>query len=448
MGTNQKKLIYPFLKIVVLLLLLLVVVYLPKRSLASFSQTERQIIVFRQDFSDFDRNQLLSKLKITPFKNLPLINARLAWLSADQVSLLRQDRRILRIDPDVQVYALSVSTDEIFSSWTWPSRRKPTPTPTFKPSPTPTPTPTLTVTPSPTSTPTPDLTLTPTATATPTPGTTLQPLPWGIARIKADQAWLSSRGSQVKVAVIDTGVDRDHPDLNDNLAGCVNFIYSWKTCEDDNGHGTHVTGIIAAEDNSFGVVGVAPQAKIYSLKVLDSRGSGYLSDIIEALDWVITNKMNVVNMSLGTSTDVASFREAVAKVEAAGIVQVAAAGNSGPSSNSVNYPAAYPEVIAVSATDQNDAVPSWSSRGQEVDLAGPGVGIYSTYKGNGYQTLSGTSMSSPHVAAVVALRKAIFPQESPLEIREILKNNADLLPFDPTLVGSGLVNANKVVTAP
>jgi subtilisin family serine protease len=249
------------------------------------------------------------------------------------------------------------------------------------------------------------------------------------------------------VAVVDTGINTTHPDLNDNLAGCLNFIVSWRSCEDDNGHGTHVSGIIAAENNNLGVVGVAPKARIYALKVLDRRGRGYLSDIIESLDWAIANQMQVVNMSLGTTSNVLSFAEAVQRVRDAGITQVAAAGNSGPGENTVIYPAKYPEVIAVAATDSQNAVPSWSSRGSEVDLAAPGVSVYSTYLRGGYKTLSGTSMSAPHVTGVVALRLARAAAD-PSSLESLLEGNSDPLPFDPTLVGAGLVNAYKVVTAP
>ncbi|NIO10875.1 MAG: S8 family serine peptidase, partial [Deltaproteobacteria bacterium] len=230
------------------------------------------------------------------------------------------------------------------------------------------------------------------------------------------------------MAILDSGIDIDHPDLDDNLTGCENFIYWWRNCNDDNGHGTHVAGIIAAEDNSFGVVGVAPEAKIYALKVLNSRGSGYLSDVLEALDWAIAHDMDVVNMSLGTDSNIASFHEAVQGVYQAGIILVAAGGNDGPGSNTIDYPAAYPEVIAVSAIDAADNVPSWSSRGPEINVTAPGVSIYSTYRGGGYRTMQGTSMSTPHVTGAVALRKEDHPNESPSTIEAILEANVDSLP--------------------
>lgn len=417
----------------------------------SQSRLERKIVVFKPEISFTEQTALLSKHQARLDKRLRLVNGMAVSLPGNKVDLLKRDSRVLRVDPDVEVYALPrqsrSSLCDRYPWLPWCPKLSPTPTPTPtptpekpNPSPTPTPTPTPTAIPTPTSTPTP--------TPTPASSPSSQPIPWGIARISAGDAWSASTGSGVKVAVIDTGIDRDHPDLDANLAGCVNFIYSWQTCEDDNGHGTHVSGIIAAENNDFGVVGVAPNAKIYSLKVLDRRGSGYLSDIIEALDWAVANNMQIVNMSLGTSVDVISFHEAIKRVNSAGIVQVAAAGNSGPGANTVNYPAAYPEVIAVSATDSSNNVPSWSSRGPEVDLAAPGVNVYSTYLKGKYQTLSGTSMAAPHVTGAAALRLFLKPGEAPFQVESVLETNADPLPFDSTWVGAGLVNVYKVVTAP
>jgi len=384
-------------------LLLVVGLFFTARQASSQSTPERKIVVFKSGVSQPERLSLLSRHQAALGKELRLINAMAVRISSLAAEKLARDPKILRIDPDVEVYALDFRNLKV---------RKPMPT------------------------------------ATPTPTFGTQPIPWGIARINADDAWNISSGSGVKVAVIDTGIDRDHPDLDANLAGCLNFIQSWKTCEDDNGHGTHVSGIIAAENNNIGVVGVAPQAKIYALKVLNRQGSGYLSDIIEALDWAVANQMQVVNMSLGTSSDVLSFHEAVKRVNAAGIIQVAAAGNSGPTADSVIYPARYSEVIAVSATDSNNQVPSWSSRGPEVDLAAPGVNSNATYLKGGYKILSGTSMAAPHVTGVVALRLEDHPGETLTAIENILESNTDSLPFDPTLVGAGLVDAYKVVTAP
>lgn len=237
----------------------------------------------------------------------------------------------------------------------------------------------------------------------PAPQPVAQVLPWGVDRVNADAVWATYTGDPVKVAVVDTGIDANHADLIGNLKGGMSAVSYTTSYNDDNGHGSHVAGIIGATSNSIGVVGVAPQADLYAVKVLDRRGSGYVSDIIEGLQWAVAHDMDVVNMSLGSSSYSASFDSAVQQTVGAGIVVVAAAGNSGPSDNTVSYPARFANVLAVSATDSNNTIASFSSRGPQVDLAAPGVGIYSTYKKSGYATLSGTSMAAPHVAGVAAL---------------------------------------------
>ena len=248
------------------------------------------------------------------------------------------------------------------------------------------------------------------------PSSAVQPtetLEWGANRIDADLAWATSKGTGVKVAIIDTGIDKDHPDLVANLKGGTNFVApglkaadpnKWN---DDNGHGTHVAGIVAAVDNSIGVIGVAPEASLYAVKVLDKNGSGYVSDVIDGIYWAIQNGMQVINMSLGSASDVQALHDAVDAAYNSGILVVAAAGNSGdgnPNTNEVIYPAKYSSVIAVAATASDDSIPTWSSSGAEVELAAPGVSIRSTWNDNMYKTISGTSMATPHVAGVVALK--------------------------------------------
>lgn len=425
------KRIFPFLLVLLLGLFI-------AASVTLADLPKRKIVVFRPDVSFSERALIISSYQGKFNKHLGLVNGVAADIPSRWLEKLSKDPRVLRIDPDVEVFALPADRripveERGICDW-WPSWPGCPPTP----SPTPTPVPSPSPTPDPTASPPP----------VPTVAGSGQTLPWGIERIRADEAWVISSGSGVKVAVVDTGIDRDHPDLDGNLAGCLNFIQSWKTCEDDNGHGTHVSGIIAAENNGIGVVGVSPQAKIYALKVLNRRGSGYLSDVIEGLDWAVRNSIQVVNMSLGTGSDITSFREAVERVYQAGITQVAAAGNSGPGANTVIYPAKYPQVIAAAATDIENRVPSWSSRGNEVDIAAPGVSIYSTYPNNRYRTLSGTSMAAPHVTGAVALRLYLYPAQTPSEIRTKLQSTATSLGLDPTLVGAGLVDAYNLVTAP
>ncbi len=288
----------------------------------------------------------------------------------------------------------------------------------------------------------------------PVPAPVPESLPWGVDRVEADVAWATTTGDAIKVAVVDTGIDATHPDLLGNLKGGYNAINPTVSWTDDNGHGTHVAGTIAAIDNTIGVVGAAPEADLYAVKVLNRRGSGYTSDIIEGIDWAIANGMDVINMSLGSSVYSSTFEAACTRAIDAGVVIVAAAGNSGPGDDTVGYPAKYPGVIGVSATDSSNVIAYFSSRGEGVDVAAPGVSIYSTYKGSAYATMSGTSMASPHVAGVVAL---ILTQTevtdgvwTPAEVEARLEATAQDLGDDGSdlLYGAGLVRADRAVAAP
>ncbi len=269
-------------------------------------------------------------------------------------------------------------------------------------------------------------------------------IPWGIDYINAPDVWDTTKGyvdvnndgdSEIEVAVIDTGVDTDHPDLASNIKWCIATLDQTLTnnCEDGNGHGTHVIGTIAALLNGEGVVGAAPEVEIYAIKALNDQGSGTYSDIVMAIDQAIKgpdgvvdsdgdgvivgdpddDAAEVISMSLGGSSGTTELHEVIQSAYNWGITIVAAAGNEGASSPS--YPAAYPEVIAVGAIDSSENVPWWSNRNPEV--AAPGVDILSTYKDGGYETLSGTSMATPHVSATVALMQAAR-----------LANGLDLLP--------------------
>ncbi|HEX3032266.1 MAG TPA: S8 family peptidase [Bacillota bacterium] len=271
-----------------------------------------------------------------------------------------------------------------------------------------------------------------------------QSLPWGIDRIDAEKAWTSYTGEPVRVAVVDTGIDTTHPDLLPNLKGGVSCVSYTTAYKDDNGHGTHVAGIIGAVDNTIGVVGVGPRIDLYAVKVLDRKGSGYISDIIKGLEWCVSNQIQVINMSLGSPYYSQALGDAVKRVNAAGIVQVAAAGNS---SNAVNYPAAYDEVIAVGATDSMNSLAYFSCYGPQVDLVAPGVSIYSTYKGMAYTTLSGTSMAAPHVTGAAALLIDSGKATTPSTVQSVLEAAATDLgqPGKDIYFGSGLVNVYNAV---
>ncbi|VVB56118.1 Tk-subtilisin [uncultured archaeon] len=254
-----------------------------------------------------------------------------------------------------------------------------------------------------------------------------QQITWGIARVKAPETWNNTTGSNVKIAVLDTGISSTHPDLT--VSGGINLAGKSKNNKwnDDNGHGTHVAGIIAARNNSIGVVGVAPDAELYAVKVLDAYGNGYISDVIEGIDWAVQNNMDIVSMSLGTATYSQALNDTTANAYNAGILLVAASGNSGDgnlSTNDVHYPAKFDSVIAVSAIDYNNIAPVWSADDAKIELAAPGVNIYSTWLNGGYANASGTSMAAPFVSGVAALVKGKNLSMTPQEIREALDYNA------------------------
>jgi subtilisin family serine protease len=274
---------------------------------------------------------------------------------------------------------------------------------------------------------------------------------WGVKRIGAGTVHdAGNKGNGVKVAIIDTGIDMDHEDLV--VEGGRNYVARstgppWKRVpdpedwDDDNGHGTHCAGTVAALDNETGVVGVAPEADLYALKVLGGDNSGYVSNVIAALDWAAANGIEVTNNSYGTLDDPGeTFKAAFDNSADAGIVHVCASGNYGD--QGVIYPAKYESCIAVGATDSSDNIASFSSFGPEVEVSAPGVGVYSTVPG-GYGTKSGTSMASPHVAGVAALLLA----NGIGDVRGRLTSTAEDLgdPGPDIFYGSGLVDAAAAV---
>lgn len=253
---------------------------------------------------------------------------------------------------------------------------------------------------------------------------------WGVSRIGAPAAHAAGvRGAGIRVAVIDTGIDYIHDDPDDtpyvvdpeflsNYAGGFDFVNNDADPFDDNGHGTHVAGILAAEKNGYLVAGVAPEVELFALKILDANGEGDVSNLILALGWALDNEIDVVNMSLGTHEVSAALATAVANAAAQGLLMVAASGNVNPLiwqellfGCPVAYPGAYPEVLSTTFTNPNDALTGYSCTGPEVDFASPGDAVYSPVpigsclfcKPWGYDALSGTSMASPHLAGTVAL---------------------------------------------
>ncbi|MGE5588390.1 MAG: S8 family peptidase [Clostridia bacterium] len=279
----------------------------------------------------------------------------------------------------------------------------------------------------------------------PRPRPRRQVVPWGIAKVRAPEAWGRATGKGVRVAVLDTGIDTTHPDLKANVDGGFDCINETTNVVDDNGHGTHVAGTIAALDNDIGVVGVAPEARLYAVKSFDSKGQGQVSDIVQGVEWCITNRMQVINMSFGTADSSKALTIAIEQAARAGIVMVAAAGNDGRRDN-VLYPARDPNVIGVAASTRDDRIASFSNSGEQVAVAAPGEDVYSTYRDGAYKTLAGTSMACPHVAGVAALLLSVSPSLGRDDVRDIVCKTATNLPgFPADQQGSGVVNAGEAV---
>jgi subtilisin family serine protease len=306
---------------------------------------------------------------------------------------------------------------------------------------------------------------------------------WGLERIgavTAHQELPAWTGAGVTVAVLDTGVDLDHPDLRENLGPGFNAHPGGGSYTDDNGHGTHLAGIIAAARNGHGVVGVAPQARIAAVKVLDATGRGFLSDLLHGLQWVYIQEFPLVNMSLGFTADSPPLQQAIQRLAARGVLMVAAAGNCAVSSATtgdgggaeegggdegegattceasqpgVRYPARYPEVLAVTATDYTNQVTAYSLTGLEVDVTAPGGGqgserLLSTALGSSYGYGSGTSQAAAHVTGALALMLQQRPLLTFAQVLGLLAQTSGDLGYPETEQGMGLVAVEQMLTAP
>lgn len=268
---------------------------------------------------------------------------------------------------------------------------------------------------------------------------------WHLAKINAPQAWDNSLGNGVVVAVLDTGVDSSHPDLQGQLLPGWNSYDNNDDTTDVHGHGTMVTGVIAAaSNNNTGVTSIAWQAKVLPVRISLPSGSAYTSTIARGLNWAADNGANVANISYAVSGS-SSVRNAADYLRSKGGLTFIAAGNNG--AEQTTFP--YTSVITVSATHSSDGLTSWSNYGNVIDLAGPGSGIWTTKRGGGYGAVSGTSFSSPASAAVAALVMAANPSLSPEEVETILfENSADLgTPGHDIYFGYGRIDAEAAVLA-
>jgi subtilisin family serine protease len=247
---------------------------------------------------------------------------------------------------------------------------------------------------------------------------------WNLPAIDTLPGWDVSKGSSdVLVAVIDTGVDLDHLDLQNRVVQGLNVIDPEKPPIDDVGHGTHVAGVISAlVNNEEGVAGISWYNNILPVKVLDETGAGSTYSVAQGIIWATDQGAKVINMSLGNYAEAKFLHDAIRYAFDRDLVLIAASGND--NTEQPGYPAAYPEVFAVAATDAEGRKAPFSNYGDYIDVAAPGVSIASTYPGNHYAALSGTSMASPHVTALAALIRSANPQLTNVEVMDIMRQTA------------------------
>ncbi|HEY3368231.1 MAG TPA: S8 family peptidase [Symbiobacteriaceae bacterium] len=274
----------------------------------------------------------------------------------------------------------------------------------------------------------------------------LEMVPEGLRLIRAPQAWTVSEGAGVSVAVIDTGIDHQHPDLAPNIAGGINLVIPGALPQDVDGHGTAIAGVVGAARMGRGMAGIAPKARLYAVKAVGSDGASALSTLLLALQWVVDQQIPVANMSLGTPSYSLAFERTVSGAVARGLTLVAAAGNEGRVGR-IDYPAGFPGVLAVTAIDQSGGLAPFCNTGSAVALAAPGVQVFSTRSGGGYVQASGTSFATPHVTGVAALYRCLHPEATPARVREALMAAAIPLPLGPEQAGAGRVDAWNAVHA-
>ncbi len=347
----------------------------------------------------------------------------MASLTKSQIEALKKNRNVASVEDDGLMYALD--------GWAWSAWGPGAGVGVMPPS-------------------APRATLAPPTVVEGQPAVLSETIPAGVHQIRASAAWDCTRGKAVKVAVLDTGIDAGHPDLQANVRGGASFVTDESTPMDYNSHGTHAAGTIGAALNGSGVVGVAPSVYLYAVKVLSRTGAGNWSWLVAGIDWCINKKgIHIISMSLGGPSAPTAVERICEAAWKKGVLLIAAAGNTGPPTSgksSVGAPARYDSVIAVSAIDSSNQIAPFSSRGPEVELAAPGVDVLSTIPGGGYGKKSGTSMACPHVTGAAALAWGTHRYADNVTIRRLLAWRADNLGIpgrDPDF-GYGRVDAEQV----
>jgi len=247
---------------------------------------------------------------------------------------------------------------------------------------------------------------------------------WGVKALNAPTVWSRGiTGEGIKIAILDTGVDFEHPDLKVSVQRSYNAIDQDEPPIDDNGHGTQVTGIISAVHNDFGVAGIAPGAEIFTVKVLDKFGEGTIESIIKGIDWCIDQEVQIINMSFALKNEDISLKQAIQRATDAGIILVSSGGNT--SGGMVGYPASDMNVISVTSVDKNLLIGDASPFGK-IDFSSPGVDIITTGLSGGYEKVTGTSFAAPHITGTIALflsNDNEFPVNQAVEYLKLFSTN-------------------------
>lgn len=274
----------------------------------------------------------------------------------------------------------------------------------------------------------------------------IESVDWGVNRIKTPEVWNITTGKDVRVGVIDTGINSFHPDLRGAVIGGFDAI-NGISYEDDNNHGTYVASVIASRKNGIGIVGVAPEAMLYSIKAMGSDGRGYISDILDGCQWAIEKDIRVINMSLGSGQKSIALSEGIDVLYSEGIFVIAATGNEGKPS--IFYPARNNVAICVGGSGMDDERMSWSNYGSELinnGVLAPGDWIQVANKDGQWQRVSGTSIATPHVTGIVALLMSMGCDVSEY-LRELIFSGASRSDNPDDFTGHGIVNAQKSLMA-